>query len=158
MTLQHANPKKKSWEDIREWERTYENGKPLSGDLRAIIIDELKQKFNANKENFSVKCGAFSEVSKTFRISNPTVSSIWKKYCMDTRESVVQKPRGRPKKLMNTDLDFIEYLKIQRPSATSASIHAELSSISTTLVHLEQLILQFGLIYQNDGHIKRLNV
>ena len=64
--------------------RTYENGKPLTGDLRAIIIDELEQKFNGNKENISVKRGAFSEVSKTFRISNPTASSIWKKYCMYT--------------------------------------------------------------------------
>ena len=63
---------------------TYENGKPLSNDFCRMIIDELEQKINGNKQNHSINCGAFSEVSKTFRVSVPAVSSIWTKYCMDT--------------------------------------------------------------------------
>lgn len=114
--------------------RTYENGKPLSNDFRRMIIDELEQKFNGNKQNHSINRGAFSEVSKTFRVSVPAVSSIWTKYCMDTLGLDTKKPCGRPKKLTNADLDFIEYMKIQKPSATSDSIHAELTTYSTTLV------------------------
>ena len=37
--------------------RTYENGKPLSNDFRRMIIDELEQKFNGNKQNHSINRG-----------------------------------------------------------------------------------------------------
>ena len=92
--------------------RTYENGKPLSNDFRQMIIDELEQKFNGNKQTSSINRGAFSEVSKTFCISIPTVSSVWKNYCSGTLGSDTKKPCGRPKTLTNADLDFIKYMKV----------------------------------------------
>ena len=114
--------------------RTYERGKPLSEDFRRMIIDELEQKFSGNKENFTVARGAFAEVSRVFRVSKPTVSSIWKHYCLGKPENTGRPSRGRPRKLTNADIDYIEFVKTQKPSATSNHIHAELSRYSTTTV------------------------
>ena len=113
--------------------RTYKQGKPLSEDCRIMIIDELEQKFRGNKENLSVDRGAFAAVSRTFRVSKPAVKTIWTKYCLGP-ESTGRRPRGRPKKLTNADIDYIEYVKTQKPSATTNHIHAELVSVSTTTV------------------------
>ena len=114
--------------------RTYERGKPLSNNVRNKIISELEQKFNGNKQNYSISRGGFAEVSKKFCITKPTVSSIWTKYCTDTLGSDTWKPRGRPKKLTDADLDFIEHMKTQKPLATADTINAELSTHSATRV------------------------
>lgn len=115
--------------------RVFVNGKPLSEELRGMIIDELENNFDGNKETLSVSRGAFVQVSKTFRVSQPTVKAIWNKYCTKNMSASINKrSRGRPKKLTNADLDFIEYMKLQKPSATSENIHTELSSVSTTQV------------------------
>ena len=95
--------------------RTYERGKPLSEEFRRMIIDELEQKFSGNKENFNVARGAFAEVSRVFRVRKPTVSSIWKQYCLDKPETTGRPSRGRPRKLTNADIDHIEFVKLKNP-------------------------------------------
>lgn len=107
----------------------------MSDDLRKLIIDELEQKFGGDKDTFTVSRGAFAQAAKTFHVSKTTVKNIWTRYCTGNRSSSTsQTPRGRPRKLTDADIHFIEYMKLQRPSATSLHIHSEISSVSTTEV------------------------
>lgn len=116
--------------------RSYENGKSLSRDFKNLVLDELKGNYFGNKDTMFVQYGAFSKVAKKFKVSVKTVSNIWREHCygISTRSAGGRQGNAN-RKLTNQDLDYIEYMKKQKPSYTSSAIHAELVSVSTTDVH-----------------------
>ena len=83
------------------------------------------------KDTMLIEYDAYSKTAEKFNVSVKRVSNIWKEHCCGTS---THNRRSRPKKLSNQDIDFIEYMKMQRPSYTSPKNHAELVSVSTTEV------------------------
>ena len=111
--------------------RSFKWGKALSDGFKNLILDELKKCYGGDQDTMYIEYGAYSKTAEKFKVSVKTVSNIWKEHCCGTS---THNRRGRPKKLSNQDIDFIEYMKMQRPSYTSAKIHADLVSVSTTEV------------------------
>lgn len=115
--------------------RSFQSGKSLSKDFKNLILDELTDCHGGNKDTMFIKYGAFSKTAEKFKVSVNTVSNIWKEHCCGISTRSTGGHRGSSRKLSNQDIDFIEYMKIQKPSYTSTKIHAELLTVSTTEVH-----------------------
>ena len=116
--------------------RTYQPGKCLSKDFQNVIVNELVNNCNGCKDTGAVKRGSITSTAEKYKVSKATVSNIWRVYCAggSTRSSNVAASKGRPRKLTSQDIDFIGYMKNQRPSFTSELIHSELMSVSSTVV------------------------
>ena len=115
--------------------RSYESGKALSRDFKNLVLDELKENYCGNKDTMFVQYGAFSKAAEKFEVSVKTVSNIWREHCCGISTRSAGGRQGiMTRKLSSQDLDYIEYMKMQKPSYTSTKIHAELASVSTTVV------------------------
>ena len=86
--------------------RPFINGKALSNDLREIIVRTLTDN-GADIETGKVPRGILTQVSVQFKISQSSVTNIWKKYCEDGK--VDSRPLGvKPRKLSDGDIELIQ--------------------------------------------------
>ena len=98
--------------------RSYHRGKALSCDVRQLVITSLLEN-GAKKETAEVPRGIFAQFSRQYKITKPAVKSVWNKFCEDGNYDSRSKKGaggGRPRKLSNGDLEFIEISKKQKPT------------------------------------------
>ncbi len=106
--------------------RSYVSGKGMSRELRELICEEMKrQGAPEDAAKFPGLYTTAQKVSDIFHVSRTSVVKYWQQLCIDKHLDV--KPRsGRPAKLSDDDLAYIEMLKSQRPSITSQEIKHKL--------------------------------
>ena len=96
--------------------RPFINGKALSNDLREIIVRTLTDN-GADIETGKVPRGILTQVSVQFKISQSSVTNIWKKYFEDGK--VDARPLGvKPRKLSDGDIELIQTIVKTNPSAS----------------------------------------
>ena len=95
--------------------RLFVPGKPLSKDLRLLIIGNIIK--NGGDPETGVFPGKFVEVARPLGVTSAVVSKIWKRYRQD--KTITPKPNtgGNPSHLSKGDLQYIEFFK------TSTSIY-----------------------------------
>ena len=114
--------------------RMYHSGKPLSSDIRELVVQKLLE-IGSNKQVGSVPYGGHSKVAKHFKLSVNGVKNIWIKYCEDGH--CVCRARkgaggGRPRKLNDGDLQFVELCLKEKPSVSYNEIVDKLEQYSST--------------------------
>ena len=68
------------YQTSRKW-CSFQWGKSLSKDFKRLILDELTDCYDGNKDTMFIKYGAFSKTAEKFKVSVNTVSNIWKEHC-----------------------------------------------------------------------------
>lgn len=120
--------------------RLYVSGKPLSNDLRSLIVNKVI--LEGGDPATGVFTGRFTDVARSVNVSSAVVSNIWKKFCAEGKISPKKKSGGHPSHLSDGDLQLIEFLKKSKPSTTYEEIIRDLheygdlpyGSVSTTSV------------------------
>ena len=105
--------------------RSYHKGKSLQNDLRSLIIDEIVAEGGDIVTGFFP--GNLANVARKFKLTYNTVANVW-------RQFIEKRDHERPKSLatgvrclQTDDLDFIEFLKTDRPSLTSGELLREVN-------------------------------
>ena len=115
--------------------REFTHGKALSLDFRQIVIKELESE-GAVHPNLSLPRGLAGKVGIKFSISRTSVRNLWIRYCK--AGLIERKPHsgGDCSKVTVEDIEYIESLKLEKPSIKLKEIreklleHSQLNSIS----------------------------
>ena len=100
--------------------RSYISGKPLSKDLRSVIVDTIiNEGGDPSTGQFN---GTYSSVAKAVKVNHATVAKIWKQFCAKKTLSPKTNFRGRPSNLSYGDLCLIEALKRDKLSISYEEI------------------------------------
>ncbi len=99
--------------------RCFENGKPISPNRRCNIIDEIQSK--GGDKGTGIFTGSLVEVANKFKVSNASVSKLWRQYC-ETGNFQPKHGGGNRRSLSDGDIQLIEVLKTQKPSITYSEI------------------------------------
>ena len=105
---------------INKYGRTYNNGEAIDESLRACIIDTMLLEGGDPATGFFG--GKFNEIGDRFRVSAQFVSKLWKKFCFSADHMPQKRSSGNPSHLQQNDVQLVEFLKKEKPSATLASI------------------------------------
>ena len=107
-----------------EYGRLFAPGKPLSQELRLLIIGNIIK--NGCDPETGVFPGKFVDIARPLSVSSAVVSKIWKRYWQDKTFTSKPNTGGNPSHLSEGDLQYIEFLKRQRPSITYDEILQQL--------------------------------
>ena len=105
--------------------RLYLPGKPLSKDLRLLIINKII--LEGVDLAAGVFYGKFTNIARSLNVSSAVVSRVWKRFCTEGTASPKKNNGGHPSHLSQGDLQLIEHLKRCKPSITHTEIIHELS-------------------------------
>lgn len=114
--------------------REFTPGKPLSSDIRDIIIKTLLE-FGANNLTCHIPRGGITKASVSFKVSKSTIKNIWIKYCEDGENLPRAKKGaggGNPRKLKDADLNLVESLIKDKPSTSYNVILDNIEQYSAT--------------------------
>ena len=109
---------------VNEHGRLFEQGKPLSRDLRLLIINKIIN--DGGNQATGIFPGKYIDIARSLGVSSAVVSNIWKRYCQDGSISPKKNTGGNPSHLSQGDLPYIEFLKQQKPSITYDEIIQQL--------------------------------
>ena len=104
--------------------RLFAPGKPLSNDIRLLIIGNIIN--NGGNPETGFFPGKFVDIARPLGVSSAVVSKIWKRYWQDKTISPKPNTGGNPSHLSEGDLHYIEFLKRQRPSISYNEILQQL--------------------------------
>ena len=140
--------------------RLYVPGKPLSKDLRTLIVNKII--LDGGDPTTGVFAGRFTDIARPLNVSSAVVSNVWKRFCAEGTTSPKKHAGGHPRHLSEGDLHFIEHLKKNKPSITHEEIIRELNEFGDLpyagSVRHQLYRGRFKIIYQVEGNIllKRL--
>lgn len=100
--------------------RTYNPGEAIGESLRASIIDRMLLDGGDPATGFFG--GRFKDIGDCFGVSAPFVSKLWKTFCLQGDHMPQKRSSGNPSHLKPEDVQLVEFLKKEKPSATLASI------------------------------------
>ena len=100
--------------------RTYNPGEAIGESLRASIIDRMLLDGGDPATGFFG--GRFKNIGDCFGVSAPFVSKLWKTFCLQGDHMPQKRSSGNPSHLKPEDVQLVEFLKKEKPSATLASI------------------------------------
>ena len=106
LTMAHRTPHRK---------RTYVNGKPLSLELRSLVIDKIK-KNGGNEETATVPYGTFATVASDLNLHKTTVSKTWRNYLLNGTLETVRPTAGPHRLLSSEDVEYIRQLVLLKPT------------------------------------------
>ena len=107
--------------------RFYLPGKPLSKDLRLLIINNIiLEGGDPAAGGFYGKC---TNIARSLNVSSAAVSRVWKRFCTGGTASPKKINGEHPSHLPQGDFQLIEHLKRYKPSITQTAIIHELSEI-----------------------------
>ena len=126
--------------DVSQEGRSYQRGKSLQNDVRSLIIDEIVEQGGDIATGFFP--GNLANVARKFKLKYNTVATVG-------RQFIENRDHERPKSLATgvrclkgDDLDFIEFLKTDRPSLMSGELLKEVNehcripgSVSTVTIN-----------------------
>ncbi|XP_028519062.1 uncharacterized protein LOC114576507 [Exaiptasia diaphana] len=94
--------------------RTFSQGKPLSKDLKSVLIDDILSEEDVSTEHFG---RSFRAIGVKYKVTAGMVSKVWRNFCRNGKLSP-SKCFGQPNKLEDPELDLVQLLKKNRPSIT----------------------------------------
>ena len=106
--------------DISARGRLFDRGKALNIDLRRKIIQDIIEEGGDFATGFFP--GSFSLIACKNRVKYDTVRKIWKDLCDNGNEKVTSRAAG-VKHMQSDDIEFVRFLKTDRPSMTIGEIH-----------------------------------
>ena len=111
--------------------RQFVNGKPLSKDLRSLVISDIIDQ-GGNETTGYLTPGSISKVSAKYKLHRNTVSKIWKKYWTEHTYSPGKQTgwKNQGAKLKFEDLQYIEFLKTCDSTLPLASVQDKLKEYS----------------------------
>ena len=109
---------------VNEYGRLFAQGKPLSRDLRLLIINKIIN--DGGNQATGIFPGKYIDIARSLGVSSAVVSNIWKRYCQDGSISPKKNTGGNLSHLSQGDLQYIEFLKQQKPSITYDEIIQQL--------------------------------
>lgn len=113
--------------------RAYEKGIPTGIDYRRSIIDYMESN-GARLGEYSLPRGLRKTASQKFKVCPATITSFWTQYCNEGCVKVpVQTNRGRKKKLLEEDVEYVRFLKHVRPSMPLTTVRDELLKNSNSI-------------------------
>ena len=149
----------KRWR-VNDFGGVYAPGKPLSNDLRLLVISKIiGAGGDPESGNFP---GKFVNIARSLGITSAAVSQIWKRYCTEGSIDPLPHSGGKPSHLSEGDLQYIEFLKRQRPSITYKEIMQNLYEFgdlpygTTSISALSQAVQHR--LPDGDFSYKKLNV
>ena len=108
--------------------RLYHKGKSLRNDLRSLIIDTIVE---AGGDIVSrLFPGNFAVIAKTFKLKTYNVVKLWRQFVAKWIPQAPKVSSSWLRRLQPHDLDFIKFLKTDRPSLTSGELLRELNEYS----------------------------
>ena len=107
--------------------RTFFNGYALSNELRTAIIDEIVS--NGDDMSTGFFPSNFEDVSRKLKVKGSTVRDIWRNF-VTSGDYERKRNAGRSMHLQQDDLDFIEFIKSDRPSISAGEILKEIIEVS----------------------------
>ncbi len=104
--------------------RIYIKGKAISPDFRETIIGALEDAgAPAGRANFKGKWKLAAQVGQRFQVTAQSVVKYWNQNCLEGNVNPKSKEKeGRPPKLQEPHLDYIDYLYKSNPSMTQGQI------------------------------------
>lgn len=109
--------------------RIYTNGKALGEEMRQLIIKDLE--CYVDKSTGIIARGLLTRVAKKFCVCNSTVKNVWTKYLEDGSFKQRQPSTGRPKKLDDDAVEYIQFLYTEKPTRTASEIKKKLIENTT---------------------------
>ena len=112
--------------------RTYQSGKQMSDELRELVVNCLLNG-GADITTRTVPRGLITLCSRTYQLTKPTVSTIWKQYFFNGHAgSGTIATQRRPRKLSDEDHLFIKQLVTLDPTIYKYEIREKLFEYSNT--------------------------
>ena len=111
---------------------TYQSGIPTSDELRELVVTFL---FNGGTDinTGKVPRGLFALCSRLYRLTKPTIATIWKQYFFNgTLDSSTITTKCRHRKLLEEDHLFIKQLVTLDPTIFKHEIREKLFQYSNT--------------------------
>ena len=112
LSMAHKTPNRK---------RTYVNGKPLSLELRSLIIDKIRNN-GGDEETAKVPYGTFAIVASELNLHKTTVSKTWRNYLLNGTLETLRPMAGPPRILSNEDVEYIRELVLLKPTLYKCEI------------------------------------
>lgn len=109
---------------VNEHGRLFAQGKPLSHDLRLLIINKIIN--DGGNQATGIFPGKYTDIARSLGLSSTVVSNFWKRYCQEGSISPKKNTGGNPSHLSQGDLQYVEFLKQQKPSITYDEIIQQL--------------------------------
>ncbi len=112
--------------------RTYTKGKAISTDFRETVVEAYREAgAPPGLANFKGKWKLATEVAKRFKITAYSVMKFWDQLCLEgnVEPKLKDSGRGRPSKLHDTDLEYIDFLYKTNPSMTIGKIIEKLKHL-----------------------------
>ena len=112
------------------YNRLYAAGRPLSEDLRKLIICEIEE-HGVTREVQSLPRGIAPKVAQKFKVTKQCVVKIWKLY--QTTHSVTHSQMGGakgPVKLTADDLEYMQWLLFCHPTISLEELRIKLLEYS----------------------------
>jgi hypothetical protein len=118
--------------------RHYEKGKASGDDLRSVIIDDMESR-GAVQSTGEYPRGLLTEMARTYKMSASGVRKLWTGYC--TRNSVAPLPHagGHERKLDDQDLQYLQALKMEKPSISLKQMKCKLQENCGKLVSMSTI-------------------
>lgn len=109
--------------------REYTRGEALSDDFRSLVVKKI---LDSGGSALHVPRGTYCNVSKLFGVHHSAVKKVWLKYLEDGCASRRKTTRIYEKKLLPTEVEFIQVLKHQKPSMYIREVTKHLNSHKIT--------------------------
>ncbi|XP_070535100.1 uncharacterized protein [Ptychodera flava] len=111
--------------------REYHRGKPLSNDVRSLIVELVQQSGGDPQTGFTPR-GTFKQVSDRLHVDTQSVCKIWRRFVLTSSSRYHPTVRNTPRKLLNVEIAYLESLKVENPGMTSREMKVRLSLVSPT--------------------------
>ena len=105
--------------------RKFVRGQSCSSDLRNLIVAILIEK-GGDVVTGHVQRGGFTEVAQQVKVARNTVKNIWNQYCCYGSVDPMPHSGGHKRKLSDQDVQYVEFLKKERPSVPHKELKRKL--------------------------------
>ena len=115
---------------VNSFGRRYASGKPLDNDVRQLIVLNLLEA-GANEFNGHIPRGAQQATAIKYKVDHKVVGAVWKRYIDEGSLSPTESRScgKQPRKLGQPAIDFLEHLKLRRPSITYKEMFENLQNV-----------------------------
>ena len=120
--------------DTNSHGRLFRHGKVTSDDLSLLIIGDIKDN-GGDEITGIVPRGVTQRIADKYKMSRWGTKKIWNRYIKtgSCRRNVCE-PVGRPSKLLENDVAFLEGMKTSNPTMTSKHMNEQLKIVSASEV------------------------
>ena len=105
--------------------RTFIRGKALGEEMRSAVVDKIVSQGGDIASGFFP--GSFVDIARNFQIWPESVRKVWRLVCSEGTVGARLKT-GNPARIKPDDIEFVEFLKRERPSISYSSIRDKLDT------------------------------